>query len=124
MEQRRPHPTLVLAGTSALSLTLSLVVWATAGAGEAGLGAPLYWTWALTGIQVLSLWAAGTKRWWGWPVGAAVQPAWIAYALLTGQVGFIPGCAISAIVQAHSFMSRRRPGPVIESLAPAGPPWR
>jgi hypothetical protein len=76
------------------------------------LGAPSYWTWLLTGLQVLALWAAGTKRPWGWLLGAAVQPPWIAYALLTGQLGFIPGCAVSGVVQTYSFWrARSRVGP-------------
>jgi hypothetical protein len=61
----------------------------------------------LTGLQVLALWGAGTKRWWGWLLGAAVQPPWIAYALLTSQLGFIPGCVISAVVQTHNFLRGR-----------------
>jgi len=72
------------------------------------LGVPQHWPWLLTGIQVLSLWAAGRRLWWGWPLGAAVQPPWIAYALLTGQLGFIPGCAISAAVQIYSFTRMHR----------------
>ena len=71
------------------------------------LGAAGYWTWLLTGLQVLALWGAGTKRWWGWLLGAAVQPPWVAYALLTGQFGFIPGCVISAVVQTHSVVRGR-----------------
>jgi hypothetical protein len=71
---------------------------------ESSLGAPAYWAWLLTALQVLALWAAGQRRWWGWLLGAAVQPPWITYAVLTGQIGFIPGCAISMIVQAWSFV--------------------
>jgi hypothetical protein len=33
-----------------------------------------------------------------------VQIPWIAYAWMTGQVGFIPGCAISALVQTFAFL--------------------
>jgi hypothetical protein len=83
-------------------LTLSLV--GSSGPATSGLGVPHYWSWLLTGFQVLSLWGAGSRRWWGWPLGASVQPPWIAYAVLTGQFGFIPGCAVSAIVQTYSFV--------------------
>lgn len=86
------------------SVTVTLALIVSSGMIESRLGAPQYWPWLLTGLQVLSLWAAGAKRWWGWPLGAAVQPPWIAYALLTGQLGFIPGCAISAMVQSYSFI--------------------
>jgi len=94
---------------------LSAVVVITATSSDDPLGAPPYWPWLLTGLQVLALWSAGTGRWWGWLLGAAVQVPWIAYAVVTGQLGFIPGCTVSAIVQAHSFLaggprSARRPG--------------
>ena len=88
---------------------LSAVVVITAGRTDGPLGAPSYWPWLLTGLQVLALWSAGTGRWWGWLLGGAVQLPWIAYALVTAQLGFIPGCAVSAVVQTHSFLADRRP---------------
>lgn len=92
-----------LAWGALLSLAGSAAVVASAWSSVSRIGAPSYWPWLLTGLQVLALWSAGSKRWWGWLFGAAVQPPWIAYALVTGQFGFIPGCAISAAVQAYSF---------------------
>lgn len=71
------------------------------------LGAPGWWSWLLTGTQIVALWAAGTSRSWGWILGAAVQLPWIAYAVLTDQFGFIPGCAVSAVVQTASFVRHR-----------------
>lgn len=58
-----------------------------------------FWAWALTGLQVLAMWIAGSGRRAGWILGAGVQPGWIAYALLTDQEGFILGCVVSAGVQ-------------------------
>jgi hypothetical protein len=107
MLARHPAPAgpgLQLALGALLSLATSGVLVATALAGESRLGAPGYWSWLLTGLQVLALWAAGRKRSWGWLLGAGVQPVWITYAVLTGQIGFIPGCAVSAAVQAYSFL--------------------
>jgi hypothetical protein len=98
-----------LLGAGAGSLLLSVLVVATAWDTTTALGAPLYWPWLLTGLQVLALWSAGRRHWWGWLLGASVQLPWIAYALMTGQLGFIPGCAISAVVQACSFV-RAGPG--------------
>lgn len=89
---------------------LSAIVVITAAGTDAGLGAPSYWPWLLTGLQVLALWSAGTGRCWGWLLGAAVQLPWIAYAVVTEQLGFIPGCAVSATVQAHSFLAAARSG--------------
>jgi hypothetical protein len=92
-----------LAWGALLSLAASAAIVASAWGSASRIGAPSYWSWLLTGLQVLALWSAGSRRWWGWLLGAGVQPPWIAYALVTGQVGFIPGCAISMAVQAHSF---------------------
>ena len=89
---------LALSGTITLTLVLS------SSGVSTRLGAPQYWPWLLTGLQVLSLWAAGARYRWGWALGASVQLPWIAYAVLTGQIGFIPGCAISAAVQTYSFL--------------------
>lgn len=57
----------------------------------------------LTGLQVTALWAVGHGRWWGWLMGAGVQSVWIVYALLTQQLGFIPGCVVSGAVQVRNF---------------------
>lgn len=93
-----------LLGLLGLSLAITGLLVLSAWGEETPLGAPGYWTWLLTGLQVFALRGAGTKQWWGWLLGAAVQPPWIAYALLTGQLGFIPGCVISGVVQTYSFV--------------------
>ena len=87
-------------------MVISVTVIATARHDEAALGAPGYWPWLLTGLQVLALWSAGGGRWWGWLLGGSVQLPWIAYAAMTTQLGFIPGCLVSAAVQTHSFLRR------------------
>lgn len=69
-------------------------------------GSPGYWAWILTGLQVVALRAAATGRSSGWLLGASVQLPWIAYALVTSQFGFIPGCLISAAVQANGYLRR------------------
>jgi hypothetical protein len=86
------------------AFALSAAVVITAVGNEAPLGAPPFWPWLLTGLQVLALRSAGTGRWWGWILGAAVQLPWIAYAVVTGQLGFIAGCAIAAAVQTRNFL--------------------
>jgi hypothetical protein len=84
----------------AAATVLALMVLASADTST--LGAPDAWPWLLTGLQVLALWSAGRHYWWGWLLGGAVQLPWIAYALVTGQVGFIPGCVVSASVQFYT----------------------
>ena len=96
-------------GPLALSIGMTLSLALTSSITETRLGAPLYWSWLLTSLQVLALWAAGAEYRWGWLLGASVQPPWIVYAVLTDQVGFIPGCAISAAVQICSFVRWRHP---------------
>jgi hypothetical protein len=81
---------------------------------QSTLGAPGYWAWVLTGFQVAALRTAATGREWGWLLGASVQLPWIAYALITAQFGFVPGCLISAGVQAHGYLRRQAGGRRLE----------
>jgi hypothetical protein len=85
-------------------VALAIAVIVTAWGDDSRLGAPSVWPWLLTGLQVLALWSAGRGWWWGWLLGGMVQVPWIAYALATGQIGFVPGCAVSASVQFFAFM--------------------
>jgi hypothetical protein len=94
-----------LTGGLVASLALSIAVVVSAASDDSTLGAPSFWPWLLTGLQVLSLWAAGRRHWWAWLLGGSVQLPWIAYAVMTEQIGFIPGCAISASVQIYSFLN-------------------
>lgn len=96
---------------------LSTAVMTSAWHDDSALGAPPVWPWLLTGLQVLSLWSAGRARWWGWLLGGSVQLPWIAYAVMTNQIGFIPGCAISASVQIYSFLHNSTPPKPMEALA-------
>jgi xanthine/uracil permease len=116
--QRRLMGPLVM-GPLGLSIGITLIMILTSSATETRLGAPLYWSWLLTGLQILALWAAGAEHRWGWLLGASVQPPWIVYAVLTDQVGFIPGCAISAAVQICTFL-RDSPDPRVVGLLRAG----
>lgn len=93
-----------LIGGLVAAIGLSIAVVVSAWHDETGLGAPRIWPWLLTGLQVLALWSAGRGKWWGWLLGGVVQLPWIAYAVMTNQVGFIPGCAISASVQIYSYL--------------------
>jgi hypothetical protein len=87
-----------------LCAALCLAVTVSSRTDPSKLGAPGYWTWALTGLQVMALWVAGRGQAWGWMLGSAVQPGWIAYALLTDQLGFVIGCAISTGVQLSAYV--------------------
>jgi len=106
-----------LTGGVVASLGLSIAVVASSARDDSSLGAPAHWPWLLTGLQVLSLWAAGRRHWWAWLLGGSVQLPWIAYALMTDQIGFIPGCAISASVQIYSFLHNATRTTRLEALA-------
>jgi hypothetical protein len=131
MFRPRPAPTaggraFRLTGAVALSAGLSAGIVLTSLSAVTRLGVPDWWPWLLTGLQVTALWAAGTKRWWGWLLGASVQAPWIVYAVLTDQLGFIPGCAVSAAVQAYSYLRRapaapRDSGTCLPALGLPGP---
>jgi hypothetical protein len=96
-----------------LSATLCLAVILSSRSDPSELGAPVYWTWALTGLQVMALWVAGRGQAWGWMVGSAVQPGWIAYALLTDQLGdpllerFNPANLLAEFVNAFAKLVER-----------------
>lgn len=97
-----------LTGGLSAAVALSSAVVVSAWSDDSSLGAPRLWPWLLTGLQVLALWSAGRGRWWGWLLGGSVQLPWIAYAVMTIQLGFIPGCAVSASVQIYSFLRNTR----------------
>lgn len=81
---------------------------------RSALGAPGYWAWILTGLQVAALRTAATGKEWGWLLGSSVQIPWIAYALATAQIGFVPGCLVSGAVQAHGYLRRQTATPRLE----------
>jgi hypothetical protein len=68
------------------------------------LGVDGFWSWFLTGLQVLSLAAIARGRPAAWLLGATVQISWVTYAVLTAQHGFIPGCVLSLAVQVNSYL--------------------
>lgn len=112
------QPTTRLALAAVCSLGVSVGVLATAATDQSQLGAPAFWPWILTALQVVALWAAGRSFWWGWLLGGSVQMPWIAYAIVTKQIGFLPGCVVSALVQVNSFIvSGREPRPGLEEAA-------
>lgn len=52
---------------------------------------PQLWSWLLAAIGIAGIALAGRPRlaWLGWTVGLSAQALWIAYAVATGQYGFI-----------------------------------
>lgn len=71
------------------------------------------WSWILTGIGVTGWYLAGRRNRWGWAIGILVQILWFAYAIVTGQYGFIVGSLLYGAVAAKNFrawtLEARRP---------------
>lgn len=107
------------------------------------------WSYILTALGITGLILAGSKKRLGWLLGLAAQPLWVAYALVSGQWGFVASgliyggvylrnwyrwrreARIAAQEERWSAFGRRLPtGPAPASTVPSGshvwhvPPWR
>lgn len=91
-------PALVLVPSVAISAAIVVTA-----PGSSALHVAPAWAWLLTGAQIAGMWLVGNSKPHGWLVGAVAQPAWITYAILSDQYGFIPGCAVSLVVQIWNF---------------------
>lgn len=68
-----------------------------------------WWSYLLAAGGVFGLWLAGRKNWWGWAVSLAMQVAWITYAVVTAQWGFIlSALAYSAVYLVNLTKWRRQ----------------
>lgn len=65
------------------------------------------WSWVLMLVGVTGLWAAGSRRSWGWLIGLGAQGLWVAYALSTEQLGFLVSAAAYGTVYARNFIRWR-----------------
>lgn len=68
---------------------------------------PQWWSWLLTAIGILGLWAAGSKKAWGWLVGISAQGLWVAYALATEQYGFLVSALAYCTVYVRNYLNWR-----------------
>ena len=57
-----------------------------------------WWSWILTAVGLTGFFLAGRRVWWSWYINLACQGLWLAYALVTGQYGFIVAAAAYSIV--------------------------
>lgn len=69
----------------------------------------LVWSFVLSGLGIVGIILAGSKRKVGWLIGFFVQPLWIVFALTTGQYGFILNAVIYAIVYARNWIRWAHP---------------
>lgn len=68
-----------------------------------------WWSWLLTVWGVTGLVLAGRRRAAGWAVGLSAQGAWLAYALVTQQWGFIVSAFAYGAVYARNWRAWRAP---------------
>jgi len=61
-------------------------------------------SWLLVVGGVAGNFLAGDGRRWAWLVLFGLQPVWIAYALATGQVGFVLGSLAYAGAQLNGYL--------------------
>lgn len=69
---------------------------------------PVWWSILLTAVGVTGLWLAGRNSKWGWAVGLGAQGLWIAYAVATGQWGFLASAGAYGFVYARNFVRWHR----------------
>jgi hypothetical protein len=69
---------------------------------------PQWWSWLLMAVGVTGLWAAGSRKAWGWAVGIGAQVLWIAYALATHQYGFLVSAFAYGSVYVRNYRAWRK----------------
>ena len=80
----------------------------------------MLWSFVLAAIGVTGLYIAGRGQVTGWLIGLTAQLLWAAYAVATGQYGFLLSCAGYGWVyatNARRWWSTRRPA---QEPAPVG----
>ena len=50
------------------------------------------------------MWAAGSKKSWGWIVGLSVQGLWVCYAVATEQYGFLVSAVAYGFVYVRNYV--------------------
>jgi hypothetical protein len=64
----------------------------------------LIWSIGLAAVGVWGIWLAGSGRIIGWAVGLCAQVAWFAFALVTGQYGFILSAVAYGFVYGRNIL--------------------
>ena len=72
-----------------------------------------YGSWCLAPFGLLGMWVVGQKKRWGWVLSMTTQALWAAYAVGTGQYGFLIGtCAYFLVYLRNWFGWGKEPEPV------------
>lgn len=79
---------------------------------------PWWWSFLLTAVGILGLFAAGSKRKIGWAIGLGAQVLWVAYAVSTQQWGFLLSAFAYGFVYSRNWLRWRRE----ERISPTSEP--
>lgn len=62
----------------------------------------------LAAVSLFTTWQLGRKKSWGWLVATGQQVLWLAYAVATGQYGFVVTALVFAPLSMHNYVKWRR----------------
>lgn len=68
-----------------------------------------WWSYLLAAGGIAGIWLAGRKDPRGWLLGLAMQALWAAYAVVTGQYGFIVTAVGYGLVYGRNWLAWRAP---------------
>lgn len=68
----------------------------------------LIWSVALAAVGILGIYLAGSRNLWGWAVSFGAQAAWIVFALVTAQYGFILSALAYGFVYGRNYLRWKR----------------
>ena len=67
-----------------------------------------WWSWLLMCIGIIGLYAAGSKKAWGWGIGIGAQVLWILYALNTKQYGFLVSAFAYGSIYIRNYLAWKK----------------
>lgn len=73
---------------------------------------------ALAGCTGLIL--AGKGKWYGWAIGLAVQPVWVAFGIITKGYGLCLTALLYGTVYTKNLLKWRRDSQIVRALREAG----
>lgn len=60
-------------------------------------------SWLLSAVGMLALWLLGRRSKTGFLVGLLSDVLWAVYSVQTAQWGFLPACAVYAVIHIHNY---------------------
>jgi hypothetical protein len=66
-----------------------------------------YGSWCLAPFGLMGMYVVGRKKTWGWILSMATQSLWAAYAVGTGQYGFLIGTVSYFVIYLKNWLKWR-----------------